>query len=61
MDEQRCDLVRIVEHQTVSPSDDSAGQGTMGQTVTRHPQRCARGEDPKEQKVEDVRVVAQVE
>jgi len=61
MDEQRCDLVRIVEHQAISPSNDSAGQRTMGQAVTRHPQRWARGEDPEEQEVEDVRVVAQVE
>ena len=50
-----------MEHQTVSPSNDSAGQRAMGQTVTRHPQRRARGEDPKEQEVEDIRVVAQVE
>jgi len=61
VDEQGRDLVRIVEHQTVSPSNDSAGQRAMGQAVTRHPQRYARGEDPKEQEVEDGRVVTQVE
>lgn len=61
MDEQRRDFVRVMEHQTVPPSDNSAGQRPMGQTVTRHPQRCAGGEDPEEQEVEDVRVIAQVE
>ena len=37
MDEQRRDLVRIVEHQTISPSNDGTGQGPMGQTITGHP------------------------
>ena len=61
MDEQRCDLVQVMEHRAISPSNDSAGQGSMRQTVTRYPQMCAGREDPKEQKVEDVRVVTQVE
>jgi hypothetical protein len=33
----------------------------VGQTVTRHPQRYTRRENPEEQEVEDVCVVAQVE
>lgn len=47
MNEQGRDLVRIVEYQTIPPSDNSAGQGSVGQAVTHHPQRCIRGEDPE--------------
>ena len=61
MDEQRRHFVRIMEHQTISPSDDSASQSPMGQTVARHPQPYVGREHPEEQEVEDVRVVTQVE
>lgn len=50
-----------MEHQTIPPGNDSAGQRPMRQTVTCHPQRCARRKDPEEQEVEDVHVVAHVE
>lgn len=46
MDEQRRDFVRIVEHQTISPGNDSAGQRPMGQTIAGYPQRYVRGEYP---------------
>jgi hypothetical protein len=61
VNEQRGDLIRVVEHQAVSPCDDSTGKGPVREAVASDEESRAGGEDPDEQEVENGDVIAEVE
>lgn len=52
MNKQRCHFVGIMKYKTVSPSDDRASKGTVGQTVTGGEEVGVRWKEPDVNKVE---------
>ena len=61
VDEQRSNLVPVVEYKTIPPGDDRASQGAQGETVASDEQSWTVGHCPDEDQVEDVDIVAEVE
>lgn len=61
MNEQGGDLILIMEYKTIPPSNNSTGQGPMREAVAGDEESRARREEPKEDKVEDGHVVAEIE
>lgn len=61
MNEQRSHFIRIMKHQAVSPCDDRARKGTVGEAVTCHEQRRVGRKEPDVDEVEDCNVIAEVE
>lgn len=61
MDEERSNLVLVVEDKTIPPGDNSTGQGAMREAIASNEQNSAAGEDPEVDEVEDGDIVAEVE
>ena len=60
VDEGRGDLVEVVEDETISPGDNSRGQGAVRHQIAGHKERWAVREHPYIDETENVDVVAEV-
>ena len=60
VDEGRGDLVEVVEDETISPGDNSRGQGAVRHQIAGHKECWAVREHPDIDEAEDVDVVAEV-
>lgn len=61
MYEQRRNLILIMEHQTIPPSNHCARQGPMRQTIASNKECRTRRKEPDIDEVEDGHIVAQIE
>lgn len=61
MNKQRCDFIRVMEDEAVTPGNDRAREGAVREAVARYKERRVRGEQPDVDEVEDGAVVAEVE